>query len=338
MCRGLINSYFVSLIACYGLSSINTVGVVTTHDRADELRRALSGLNSFPVTPFDDHGGVDLDRFARHVDHQVRHGATTVFAACGTGEYAALSPAENRKVVEQAVSTVAGRLPVLAGVGINLPVAQEQLASFERAGVDGVLLLPPYLAPGDPAALADYYRGVITATDLPVLLYVRPEAPLGADALLWLCEHANVLGVKDGSGDTERLSRLVGALGDERVVVNGMPTAELSATAFRGLGVAGYSSAVYNFVPDIATAFRQAATDFDAARQEQILDAFYRPFGALRDRRRGYAVSLVKAGVSALLGGVGDPRAPLPTADDETTRSLITLVEQARAEIGSDSD
>ncbi|SDS45722.1 5-dehydro-4-deoxyglucarate dehydratase [Jiangella sp. DSM 45060] len=311
---------------------------MTRHHRTDELVRALSGVNSFPVTPFDARGGLDLDRLAEHVDHQVRHGATSVFPACGTGEFAALSPGECRDVVEQTVRTVAGRLPVIAGVGINLSVAREQLASFEQAGVDGVLLLPPYLAPGDPEALADYYRGVITATDLPVLLYVRPEAPLDADALLRLCEHANVLGVKDGSGDAERLSRLAGALGEERVVVNGMPTAELSAAAFRGLGVGGYSSAVYNFVPDIAMAFRQAATDLDGARQEQILEAFYRPFGALRDRRRGYAVSLVKAGVSALLGSVGAPRAPLPAADDRTTRALIDLVEKARAEIGSDSE
>ncbi|WP_026874432.1 5-dehydro-4-deoxyglucarate dehydratase [Jiangella gansuensis] len=310
---------------------------MTGHHRADELRRALSGLNSFPVTPFEAGGDVDLLRFAAHVDHQVRHGATSVFPACGTGEYAALAPVEYRAVVEQAVRTVDGRLPVLAGVGVNQAVAREQLAFLEQAGADGALLLPPYLAPGDAHALADYYRGVITATDLPVLLYVRPEAPLDADALLLLCEHANVLGVKDGIGDAERLSRMVGALGDERVVLNGMPTAELSAAAFGGLGVTGYSSAVYNFVPDIAVAFRRAVADGDAARQEQILDAFYRPFGELRDRRRGYAVSLVKAGVSALLGDVGVPRAPLPTADGATARSLVDLVGKARAALGESS-
>lgn len=310
---------------------INTLGGVTLH----ELRRVLSGLNSFPVTPFDDRGDVDLDRFAEHVDHQVRHGAASVFPACGTGEYAALSPSEYRSVVEGAVSTVGGRLPVLGGAGINLPLAREQLAALERAGADGALLLPPYLAPGDADGLEDYYRGVITATALPVLLYVRPEAPLGADAVLRLCEHPNVLGVKDGIGAAERLSRVVGALGDERVVVNGMPTAELSAASFGGLGVTGYSSAVYNFVPDIAMAFRQAVADGDAKRRELILASFYRPFGALRDRRRGYAVSLVKAGVSALLGAAGAPRPPLPTADGDTVSALVALVDEARAAIGS---
>lgn len=295
------------------------------------LQQALTGLNSFPVTAFDDAGLLDLDRYAEHVAHQAAHGASTVFPACGTGEFAALSADEYAAVVGRAVEVVDGALPVLGGVGVNLATARAHLDVLAAAGAAGALVLPPYLSPGDPSGVEAYYRGVIDAAPVPVVLYLRPEAPLPVASVLRLCESTAVIGVKDGTGDVERLSRLVDALGDRLVLLNGMPTAELSAAAYAAVGVTGYSSAVYNFVPDLATAFRDAVTSGDASRREHLLNVFYRPFGELRDRRRGYAVSLVKTGVSALLGPVGSPRPPLPEVDEETAADLLRIVDRARA-------
>jgi 5-dehydro-4-deoxyglucarate dehydratase len=304
---------------------------MTTRD----LPSALTGLNSFPVTPFGPDGRPDLDRYATHLEHQAQHGAATIFPACGTGEYAALAPDEYADVVTHAAGTVGARLPVVAGVGTNRDTARSQLAVAEKAGCAGALLLPPYLAPGDDAGLERHYRDVADSTDLPVILYVRPEAPMSANAILRLCELDNVIGVKDGTGRPELLSRLAASLDHTRVLINGMPTAELSAPVFAGIGVTGYSSAVYNFVPDIAVAFRQAVQESDRNAQRRLLDTFYLPFGALRDRRRGYAVSLVKAGVSMLLGTVGDPRPPLPSVDDDTANELHRVVDSARETIGA---
>lgn len=319
---------------------INTLDVVTH----SELRAALTGLNSFPVTPFGSDGSVDLDRYATHVEHQVSHGAATIFPAAGTGEYAALGADDYAATVEQAVHVVEGRLPVVGAVGVNAATARDQLGVLERTGCAGALVLPPYLAPGDDAGLEGHYRSIATASELPVIVYVRPEAALSADAVMRLTELPNVVGVKDGTGAAERLTRLAGSpafssgssSGDAPgrvVLLNGMPTAELSAGVFTALGATGYSSAVYNFVPDLAVAFRQALADDDALRRDLLLDAFYRPFGRLRDRRRGYAVSLVKAGVSAQLGSVGDPRPPLPPVDPQTDRDLRALVDSARAAV-----
>jgi 5-dehydro-4-deoxyglucarate dehydratase len=299
------------------------------------LQSSLTGLNAFPVTPFDPANRFDADRYAAHVDHQTTSGATSVFPACGTGEYAALGPDEYRAVIEVAVATVKGRLPVMGGVGVNGATSRDQLDILQKAGCDGALLLPPYLPPGDPAGLAAHYDDLVGATDLPVILYIRPEAPIPTDAVLRICERDHVIGVKDGTGDPERLARLARTLGHARVLINGMPTAELSAAVFSGVGVTGYSSAVYNFVPEIATAFRSATDRGDVAAQEHILDAFYRPFAELRDRRRGYAVSLIKAGVSALLGPVGLPRPPLPPVDPDTERDFRLLVDTARTTIGA---
>lgn len=305
-----------------------------------ELRAALTGLNSFPVTPFGPDGSVDLDRYATHVEHQVSHGAATIFPAAGTGEYAALGADEYAATVEQAVRVVEGRLPVVGAVGVNAATARDQLGVLERTGCAGALVLPPYLAPGDDAGLEGHYRSIATASELPVIVYVRPEAALSADAVMRLTELPNVVGVKDGTGDAERLTRLAGSPAfssggapSRVVLLNGMPTAELSAGVFTAVGATGYSSAVYNFVPDLADAFRQALVDDDAVRRDLLLEAFYRPFGGLRDRRRGYAVSLVKAGVSAQLGSVGDPRPPLPPVDPQTDRDLRALIDSARAAV-----
>jgi hypothetical protein len=84
-------------------------------------------------------------------------------------------------------------------------------------------------------------------------------------------------------------------------MLNGMPTAELSVPAFAGLGVRSYSSAVFSFVPELAWAFYRASTDGDEAARLQLLEGFYRPFAELRDRVRGYAVALIKAGVGITL-------------------------------------
>ncbi len=118
---------------------------------------------------------------------------------------------------------------------------------------------------------------------------------------------------------------------------NGLPTAELTGLAYRGIGVRLYSSAVFCFAPDIALAFHRAfnaGTPEGDATVHSLLDGFYRPFVELRSLGRGYAVSLVKAGVR--LGGldVGPVRPPLHEPAAEHVKRLAELVDRGRELIG----
>jgi 5-dehydro-4-deoxyglucarate dehydratase len=95
--------------------------------------------------------------------------------------------------------------------------------------------------------------------------------------------------------------------------------------------VLSYSSAVFNFVPEIAWAFYHAATSGDTATRDRLLDGFYRPFAELRDRAKGYAVALVKAGVGITGRPVGHARAPLIDPAAEHVAELKAIIERGLA-------
>src|SRR3954468_10581605 len=109
---------------------------------------ALKGLLGFPITPFDGDDEVNLDAFRQHVDLLVSYGARAIFPACGTGELQSLTPGEYARIVDACVDEVAGRVPVVPGVGFGYGLAAELAATAQAAGADALLAFPPYLGPG----------------------------------------------------------------------------------------------------------------------------------------------------------------------------------------------
>ena len=142
-----------------------------------------NGLLSFPVTPFDASNKFDAARYRSNLDWLCSHEVAGLFAAGGTGEFFSLTPAEVVDVVATAVQQTAGRVPVLAGVGYGTAMATELAGAVERAGADGILLLPPYLVPSEQAGLADHVEAVCTATSLGVIVYNRDNAILTEDTI-----------------------------------------------------------------------------------------------------------------------------------------------------------
>ncbi|WLW57089.1 5-dehydro-4-deoxyglucarate dehydratase [Streptomyces sp. YU58] len=290
------------------------------------------GVLFFPVTPFAADGSLDEERLAQHIDNGVAAGAGGVFVACGTGEFHALTSDEIERATRIAVETTAGRVPVLAAAGGPTPVARDQAVRVERAGADGILLLPPYLVTAPQEGLVRYVEDVTAATDLPVVFYQRGTARLTEATAARLAALPNVVGLKDGLGDVERMHRIVRAVravpgGQDFQFFNGLPTAEMTAPAYRGIGVGLYSSAVFAFAPEIAQAFHRALTEDDEALVNTLLDEFYAPLVALRDEVPGYAVALVKAGVTLRGLDVGGVRAPLLDPTPEHLARLAKLID-----------
>ncbi|AXG52362.1 5-dehydro-4-deoxyglucarate dehydratase [Streptomyces lincolnensis] len=290
------------------------------------------GVLFFPVTPFAADGSLDEERLAQHIDNGVAAGAGGVFVACGTGEFHALTSQEIERATRIAVETTAGRVPVLAAAGGPTPVARDQAVRVERAGADGILLLPPYLVTAPQEGLVRYVEDVTAATELPVVFYQRGTARLTEATAARLAALPNVVGLKDGLGDVERMHRIVRAVravpgGQDFQFFNGLPTAEMTAPAYRGIGVGLYSSAVFAFAPEIAQAFHRALTDGDEALVNTLLDEFYAPLVTLRDEVPGYAVALVKAGVTLRGLDVGGVRAPLIDPTPEHVARLAKLID-----------
>lgn len=132
------------------------------------------------------------------------------------------------------------------------------------------------------------------------------------------------------------MQRIVSAVrtglpGQDFLYFNGLPTAELTGLAYRGIGVTLYSSAVFAFAPDIALAFYRALDSGDDELVNALLDHFYRPLVELRAKGHGYAVALVKAAVR--LGGldVGEVRTPLTEPPAAHIKELTGIIESGRA-------
>jgi 5-dehydro-4-deoxyglucarate dehydratase len=303
------------------------------------------GLLSFPLTPFTaDGAAVALPVLRAHLADQLAAGPAALFVACGTGEFTALSVAEYEVVVRAAVEAADGAVEVYAGAGGGPATAAEFARAARRAGADGILLLPPYLVEGPPDGLVAHIAAVAAATDLPVIVYHRANAVLDEAAAVALLDIPTVVGLKDGRGDVDLALRLVTAIrrsGHPRAegfaFLNGLPTAELSAAAYRAIGAGAYSSAVLTFVPEIATAFHRALLDGDTERTGALLHAFYLPFARLRATTPGYAVSLVKAGARLTGMPVGPVRPPLRDPGPEHERRLAAIIDAGRAALAGET-
>ncbi|MDX3114285.1 MULTISPECIES: 5-dehydro-4-deoxyglucarate dehydratase [Streptomyces] len=293
----------------------------------------FQGVLFFPVTPFAPDGSLDEERLGRHIEAGVSSGAGGVFVACGTGEFHALTADELERATRVAVETTAGRVPVLAAAGGPVPVARDHAVRVARAGAEGILLLPPYLVSAPQRGLVRYVEEVTAASDLPVIFYQRGAARLTESTAAEIAALPGVVGLKDGIGDVEHMHRVVRAVRavpgtEDFQFFNGLPTAEMSAPAYRGIGVGLYSSAVFAFAPEIALAFHRALAEGDDALVARLLDAFYGPLVALRDEVPGYAVSLVKAGVRIRGLDVGGVRAPLTDPTPEHVARLAKLIDR----------
>ncbi|MEV5319079.1 5-dehydro-4-deoxyglucarate dehydratase [Streptomyces sp. NPDC052687] len=294
-----------------------------------------SGPLFFPVTAFGPDGGVDLDVYRAHVRRGVEAGAAAVFACCGTGEFHALTPEEFQRCVRAAVEETAGRVPVVAGAGYGTALAVRYARLAEEAGADGLLAMPPYLVVAGQEGLLRHYRELAAATALPVIVYQRDNVVLTPETVVELARTDGVVGLKDGLGDLDLMQRIVSAVRTEApgdfLYFNGLPTAEQTQLAYRGIGVTLYSSAVFCFVPELALAFHQALRTGDDTTAHRLLDGFYRPFVELRAQGRGYAVALVKAGVRLRGLDVGEVRPPLNEPGEDHVKQLAQLIERGYA-------
>lgn len=310
---------------------------------APSLAERLDGLLFFPVTAYAPDGTVNLDAFRAHVRGGIDAGAGAVFACCGTGEFHALTAEEFRACVTAAVEEAAGRVPVLAGAGYGTALAAQFARIAQQAGADGLLAMPPYLVIPDQEGLLRHYAQLAAATDLDLIVYQRDNAVFTPRTVVELAKIPNIIGLKDGLGDLGLLQRIISAVrrelpGETFRYFNGLPTAELTGLAYRGISVTLYSSAVFCFAPEIAIAFQRALETGDDTTANRLLDGFFWPLVELRDQGRGYAVSLVKAGVRLRGLDVGEVRPPLSEPSADHVKELSELIDRGLALLTDDTE
>jgi 5-dehydro-4-deoxyglucarate dehydratase len=295
----------------------------------DELKsRIPGGLLSFPLTDFDASDAFDAKASAQRLEWLLGYKSSAMFMAGGAGEFFSLTADEYSAVIRTAVATSQKRLPVIGAAGFGTRQAIWYAQETERLGADGILLLPPYLVEGPQEGLRAHITAICRATKLGVIVYNRANCRLQAETLARIADDCpNLIGFKDGVGDVEQIVAVRRLLGDRVIMLNGMPTAETYARPFRALGMATYSSAIFNFVPRTALAFHLAVETQDNATIDRLTNDFIEPYIRIRRKGPGYAVAIVKAGVDIIGRSAGKVRPPLASLRPDEYNELKALIE-----------
>lgn len=296
----------------------------------DQLKSILrAGLLSFPVTDFDAAGDFHAPGYRARLEWLMPYGATALFAAGGTGEFFSLAPDEYASVIKTAVDTCRDKVPIIAGTGCGTRQAIAYAQEAERLGAAGLLVLPHYLVEADAEGIARHVAAICKSVRIGVIVYNRGVCRLGPDALARLAEECpNLIGFKDGIGDLELMVSIRRRMGDRFAYLGGLPTAEFFAAPYKAMGVPVYSSAVFNFIPKTAMQFYRAIADDDMTTVNRLLDGFFMPYATIRNRRAGYAVSIIKAGVDLVGHSAGPVRTPLLDCGPEERGLLKALIER----------
>lgn len=277
------------------------------------------------VTPFDPEGAVDHEGLRGVVEH-VEDGGVDFLVPCGsTGEAPLLTDEEHARVV--ATVADATDLPVLAGTGgPGYRPTLERTRRAAEAGADAALVVTPYYYGHDTTEVAAHYRDLAAASPVPVYLYSVPKftgVTLGAETITALAAHEGVAGVKDSSGDIERVGRTARATPGEVSTLVGAGSVYAHAL---DAGADGGILALANAVPGLASEVydRHRRGDDEGAR---TLNADLVALNRAITARHG--VPALKAALRERGVPAGHPRRPLRPADEsavEETGRLLSAV------------
>ncbi len=306
----------------------------------EELKGHLRGALAFPITPYAADGSVDLEGVRANARWLAGSGVCAIVAPSGTGELFALSPDECAAVTAATVEATAGRVPVIASVGYGPAVGADLARRAEAAGADGILILPPYYGNPDPRGLIDYYAQIAAATTLGMMPYNRDAAlftPKIVEQMAY--EIPNFIAFKDGRGDV-RLFRSIreycnALLGEERIVWLAGVGDDLIAPYFSS-GAVGYTSSLACFWPEASVQLYELAQAGDYAGLADLHARVVRPFYELRERGKGFEVSVMKAAMDLLGHPAGPARPPLGKLSERDLADLRAIVERLNIPTAAD--
>lgn len=264
---------------------------------------SLTGIFVPLVTPCDEAGQVNVDELRRLIGFMLESGVAGFVAAGTTGEGYALSRDERRLVLTTIVDRVDGATPVLAGVGgMSTHEAIDQGILAKRAGANGLMLAAPSYCLPTESELAAHVTSVVKAVELPTVLYdypARTGVSFTHQVLDAVAGNDLVIGIKEASGDLNRIQWLAADFGDQLAIVCG---ADLDSRVFFDAGVTCWIGGIANLLPAAHVAM------LDPTQRDEVFAVIAPILGFIES---GNYNAKIKAGMNSLGAHVGAPRAPL---------------------------
>jgi len=253
-------------------------------------------------------------------------GVHGVIPTGSTGEFAALSEAERKRVVEVTLDEVNGKVPVIAGaaaVSTRDTIMYSQFA--EQAGADGVMIVAPYYCNPTQSELYEHYKSVAKKIRIPIMLYNNPHTS-GVDMLpplvARLAQIDNITHIKESTGDMHRVSQIMRLCGDKMTVMCGADDLALEMFA---MGIRGWVAAPSNVIPkQCVKLYELAVVRKDMEKARELYFKILPFFAALES---GQFVQYVKAALEILGRSIGAPRPPLRLPDKESYRELKKVLD-----------
>ena len=226
------------------------------------------------VTPFDEHDRIDYDALRRLIEFHIGEGTNGLVIAGTTGESATLDKGEHAELIRRAAAMVAGRIPVIAGTGSNSTRQTVNLSlEVADAAIDGYLLVVPYYNKPVQEGLYQHFLAIADAVDKPIMLYNVPGrtvADILPETLARLADHPNIIGVKDATGDMERMKQHRALIPEEFRYFSGDDFTSLEFLRLGGHGVVTVSG---NVAPRQVSDLCRAVAEGEIEKAAEIDDS-----------------------------------------------------------------
>ena len=283
------------------------------------------------ITPFKDDK-LDEEKYAQLINHHIKNGTNGIVPAGTTGESPTLSHNEHRKVIEISVNKCKGKIPVIAGTGSNSTDEAIELSKHaEKVGANGLLIVTPYYNKPTQEGLYQHYKKINDNVGIPIIIYNIPSRSvidMKVETMARLFELKNILGVKDATGDLNRVDQQLKAMGDEFLQLTGE---DHNALEFNRRGGKGCISVTANVAAKLCSEFQFASLktgDKNMQTKAEEINNILKPlhkalFIESNPSPVKYAASLLKLAPD-------DVRLPLVKVMDETKTAVKDALKFAK--------
>ena len=282
------------------------------------------------ITPFK-NDRLDEENYSHLINHHIESGTNGVVPAGTTGESPTLSHIEHKKVIEISIRECNGKIPVIAGTGSNSTSEAIELSIHaEKAGADGLLIVTPYYNKPTQEGLFQHYKSINDKVGIPILIYNIPSRSvidMSIETMSRLSELKNIVGVKDATGDLDRVGKQLKAMGKDFIQLTGNDD---NAYEFNKRGGVGSISVTANIAAKLCSEFQKYSVSKILADQENAkdLDNILQPLHSSMFVESN--PSPVKYAASLLNLAPEDVRLPLVKVRDKTKKIIKESLQAAK--------